>query len=175
MEKIRFIEIKGKKIEVSEDVYKAYMQPIWKENKKQYRAYKNLEDISNQDIIQSSNSKLGRFSQVGTFSSDFMPTKEYGLPLSLETAFESSGFEIESSDDIESIVTSKLIFDAFLDLIKNFPEKHQEIIKLVYIYEMTERDVANELGVSQKTVNNVKRKYLPIIQEELKPWRNYSN
>lgn len=40
---------------------------------------------------------------------------------------------------------------------------------------MTERDVANELGVSQKTVNNVKRKYLPIIQEELKPWRNYSN
>lgn len=74
MEKIRFIEIKGKKIEVSEDVYKAYMQPIWKENKKQYRAYKNLEDISNQEIIQSSNSKLGRFSQVGTFSSDFMPT-----------------------------------------------------------------------------------------------------
>ena len=104
-----------------------------------------------------------------------MPTKEYGLPLSLETAFESSGFEIKSSDDIESIVTSKLIFDAFLDLIKNFPEKHQEIIKLVYIYEMTERDVANELGVSQKTVNNVKRKYLPIIQEELRPWRNYSN
>ena len=38
----RFIEIDGEKVPVSEEVYKAYMQPIWREQKRIQRAYEDL-------------------------------------------------------------------------------------------------------------------------------------
>ena len=37
---------------------------------------------------------------------------------------------------------------------------------------MKEREVAEVVGISQKTVNNIKNKHLPKIQEKLKPWKN---
>lgn len=41
----RFIEIDGEKVPVSEEVYKAYMQPVWREQKRIQRAYKDLNDM----------------------------------------------------------------------------------------------------------------------------------
>jgi transposase len=43
-------------------------------------------------------------------------------------------------------------------------------MKLTLIDGLTEREVAKEIGVSSKTVNNKKQKYLPIIREKLKHW-----
>ena len=49
MAKIRTLKINGKEIEVSEEVYKAYVQAIWKEEKRTQRAYKNLEEQQNKN------------------------------------------------------------------------------------------------------------------------------
>lgn len=49
MAKIRTLKINGKEIEVSEEVYKEYMQSIWKEEKRTQRAYKNLEEQQNKN------------------------------------------------------------------------------------------------------------------------------
>lgn len=49
MAKIKTLKINGKEIEVSEEVYKAYVQAIWKEEKRTQRAYKNLEEQQNKN------------------------------------------------------------------------------------------------------------------------------
>ena len=51
-------------------------------------------------------------------------------------------------------------------------ERDKSVLKLTFLYEMKEREVAEVVGISQKTVNNIKNKHLPKIQEKLKPWKN---
>ena len=167
----RYLEINGKEIEVSEEVYKEYIRPIWKEKKRIQRAYKNLEELNKKDRVKTSREKNGEYVQAGTFETGFVETKEYGLPLSLEVAEEEYDFEIMSSQNIEEVVTYKLLEEAFLEVISEFSRRDQQILKLLFLYEMKERDVAKTVGVSQKTVNNVKNRHLPAIQEKMSPWR----
>lgn len=167
----RYLEINGKEIEVSEEVYKEYMRPIWKEKKRIQRAYQNLEEVRSEEGIKSSIEKNGEYVQVGSFESGFMDGKEYGLPLSLEVAEEEYNFEAISSHNVEDIITYRLLEEAFLDVINKFPNRDKEILKLLILYQMKEREVAEVIGVSQKTVNNIKNRYLPIIQRKMKPWK----
>lgn len=109
MAKKRYLEIDGKEIEVSEEVYKAYMQPIWKEEKRIQRAYKNLEEQQNKNRIKTAAEKNRNFIQAGSFETGFVETKEYGLPLSLDVAEDEYGFEVASVQNIEDIVTYKLL------------------------------------------------------------------
>lgn len=44
------------------------------------------------------------------------------------------------------------------------------IMKLHLINEFSQREIAKELGISQKTVSNRIKKLLSLIQEKLKNW-----
>ncbi|MFQ7349020.1 MAG: sigma-70 family RNA polymerase sigma factor [Anaerococcus vaginalis] len=167
----RYLEINGKEIEVSEEVYKEYMKPIWREKKRIQRAYKNLEELQDKDRIKTVAEKNGNYVQSGSLETGFVETKEYGLPLSLDVAKEEYDFEVTSVKNTEDIVTYKLLEEAFLEVISEFSERDKKVLKLLFLYEMKEREVAEVVGISQKTVNNIKNKHLPKIQEKLRPWK----
>lgn len=171
MAKKRYLEINGKEIEVSEEVYKEYMKPIWREKKRIQRAYKNLEELQDKDRIKTVAEKNGNYVQAGSLETGFVETKEYGLPLSLDVAEEEYDFEVTSVKNTEAIVTYKLLEEAFLEVISEFSERDKSVLKLIFLYEMKEREVAEVVGISQKTVNNIKNKHLPNIQEKLRPWK----
>ena len=171
MAKKRYLEINGKEIEVSEEVYKEYMKPIWREKKRIQRAYKNLEELQDKDRIKTAAEKNGNYVQAGSLETGFVETKEYGLPLSLDVAEEEYDFEVTSVKNTEDIVTYKLLEEAFLEVISEFSERDKKVLKLLFLYEMKEREVAEVVGISQKTVNNIKNKHLPKIQEKLRPWK----
>ena len=154
----RYLEINGKEIEVSEEVYKEYMKPIWRE------------ELQYKDRIKTVAEKNGNYVQSGSLETGFVETKEYGLPLSLDAAKEYD-FEVTSVKNTEDIVTYKLLEEAFLEVISEFSERDKKVLKLLFLYEMKEREVAEVVGISQKTVNNIKNKHLPKIQEKLRPWK----
>lgn len=167
----RILFVEGKEIEVSEEVYKEYMKPIWREKKRIQRAYKNLEELQDKDRIKTVAEKNGNYVQAGSLETGFTKTKEYGHPLSLDVAEDKYGFEVASVQNIEDIVAYKLLEGAFLEVISEFSERDKKILKLLFLYEMKEREVAEVVGISQKTVNNIKNKHLPKIQEKLRPWK----
>lgn len=172
MAKKRYLKINGKEIEVSEEVYKEYMKPVWKEKKRIQRAYKNLEELQGAERIKTAAEKNGNYVQAGSLETGFTKTKVYGLPLSLDVAEEKYDFEVNSVQNTEDMVVYKLLEEAFLEVISEFSGRDKKVLRLLFLYEMKEREVAEVVGISQKTVNNIKNKHLSKIQEKLRPWKN---
>ncbi|OLS02591.1 sigma factor-like helix-turn-helix DNA-binding protein [Tissierella creatinophila] len=161
----RFIEIDGEKVPVSEEVYKAYMQPVWREQKRIQRAYKDLNEM---DDPFAGSGKILKQSNAGNGSG--LHHIKMGLPLSLNQAREEQGFEAKSETNVEEEVAYKILLDELLNILDELNDKDSKAMKLVLIEGLSEREVAKEIGMSRKTVNNRKKKYLPIIQEKLKDW-----
>lgn len=157
MDKKRFIEVDGLEVEVSEEVYKEYMRPIWREDKRVQRLYKNFNDTG--EVYSKSRSlKEGFIEEVK------------GLPLSLDYALEFAGFEPEDLEDVFLETSYSILLEQLYEVLKSFKEKDMKIMKLHLINEFSQREIANELGISQKTVSNRIKKLLPLIQEKLKSW-----
>lgn len=157
MDKKRFIEVDGLEVEVTEEVYKEYMRPIWREEKRVQRLYKNFNDTV-EDYSKSRSLKEGFIEEVK------------GLPLSLDYALEFAGFEPEDLEDVFLETSYQILLDQLYEVLKGFKEKDMKIMKLHLINEFSQREIANELGISQKTVSNRIKKLLPLIREKLKSW-----
>ena len=93
-----------------------------------------------------------------------------GLPLSLNQAKEEQDFEAVSNTNVEEEVAYKILLDELLNILDELNDKDSRTMKLVLIDGLTEREVAKEIGVSRKTINNRKKKYLQMIQDKLKDW-----
>lgn len=163
----RFIEIDGEEIPVSEEIYKAYMQPIWREQKRVQRAYEDLNEMDDDDPFADSGKVL---KQSNSGNGTGLHHLKMGLPLSLNQAKEEQGFEAKSETNVEEEVAYKILLDELLNILDELNDKDSKAMKLVLIEGLTEREVAKEIGMSRKTINNRKKKYLPIIQEKLKDW-----
>lgn len=158
--KKRILVIDGKEIEVTEEVYKVCMQSEWKEKKRVQRAYKRLEEEK---------TVADQYKQVATIKDGFTHIP-YGLPLSLEVAMEEASFEPRIDDDTIEIVSYQILLEELLKVLSDLKERDRKIMKLVIVDELDERSIADIVGVSQKTVNNVKNRHFPYIQEKLKHW-----
>ena len=119
MDKEYFIELNGRKIPVSKEVYDAFKRPAWKERKRrQVRAEKEL---------------------------------------SLE-AFADAGFEIPSSQAlVDEIFEDKLLLDMLSKALSELTDDERFLINELFYQEKSERTVARETGLPQKTINNRKR------------------
>lgn len=159
--KKRILVIEGKEVEVTEEVYKVCARPEWKDKKRIQRAYKRLEKEK---------TTADYYKQVATIKDGFTH-RAYGLPLSLEVAMEEASFEPRVDDDTIEIVSYQILLEELLEVLSNLKERDRDIMKLVIVDELDERSVADIVGVSQKTVNNVKKRHFPYIREKLKHWK----
>lgn len=127
MEKEYFIELNGRQISVSKEVYYAFKRPAWRERKRrQVRAEKEL---------------------------------------SLE-AFADTGFEIPSGQAIvDEIVEDKLLLDVLSQALKELTDDERFLIDELFYNGKSEREVANEEGISQPAIHKRRNRILEKLKK----------
>lgn len=142
-----FIPVDGTPIEVSEEVYRAYYQPIWNTR---YHAQKNGE-------CRCTKAQLWKCDGV----CPGCPFYAAGKKVSIDTPIGGEEDELTLGDTLaddapsaESILMDKELLDALYD----------ELI----MQGKTEREIAADMGKRQSTINYQKNKVFSILREALK-------
>lgn len=149
----RFIEIDGQKISVTEEIYRAYKRPLWAEHKRKEREKRCRAEKGNRCMKDCSKCDKQRT----------------GSTLSLDK-FAEDGFEVADSVDVAELVAEKLLFEALAAALDELDPQNKRIAKL-YGEGLSERQIAKEVGLSQKTVNNRKTRIFDQLHQRLKDYR----
>lgn len=149
-----YIPIGDQQIPVTEEVYQAYKRPIWAEHKSKEREKRCI--ISN-----------GRGGTKRCMEDCSKCTKNRtGTVLSLDK-FNEDGFEVADSVDIADFVADKLILEELFAALDELDPDNRRIMELFGIGK-SEREIAADIGLSQKAINKRKTKVFAQLRERLK-------
>lgn len=150
------LTIDGQVIEVTEEVYRAYKQPLWAEKKRQEREKRCI--ISN-----------GKGSTIRC-TADCSTCKEQrtGSVLSLDK-FKDDGLDVPGSINIEDILLDKMLLEELFEALEELDPENRLIIDLFSIGK-SEREISANVGLSQKTINKRKAKLFEQLKERLNNW-----
>ena len=160
-----YVTIQGKKILVSEEVYRAYVRPIRAEQRQKRREWKcpvpgkkgNLvrcqEDCSKCKYALAGNNARGNVLSLDTF-------KEEGVEI-LDRDFDLEAMYIENE---ERTSLQKEIRKA----INALPKKQRQVIILMYLKNKTQEEIADLLGVQQPAISKLQARGTQRIKELLK-------
>lgn len=143
-------------VEVSEEVYRAFKQPIWAERKRKEREQHCT--ISNGN----------GFTKRCTEDCSKCNKQRTGSVLSLDK-FTEDGFDVPASIDLSEIIADKLLLEELLAALEELDPENQLIMKLFSVGK-SEREIANEIGLSQKAINKRKTKLFQQLKERLIDW-----
>jgi RNA polymerase sigma factor (sigma-70 family) len=149
----RFIEIDGQQIPVTEKVYRAYKRPLWAERKRQEREKRCRDKKGNRCTKDCSKCDKQRTGSV----------------LSLDKFIE-EGFEVADSIDIAELVADKLLLEELAAALNELDPQNKRIAEL-YGEGLSEREIASQVGLSQKTVNKRKTKIFDQLYKHLKDYQ----
>ena len=150
------LTIEDQVVEVTEDVYRAYKQPLWVEHKRKER--------EKRCII--SNGKGGTKRCMDDCST--CNKQRTGSILSLDK-FSADGFDVPDSVNIDELIEDKLLLEELFAALGELDPENRRIAEL-FSMGKTEREIAECIGCSQKTVNNRKPKVFAKLREHLKNW-----
>ncbi|UWG97437.1 sigma-70 family RNA polymerase sigma factor [Dehalobacter sp. DCM] len=156
----RFIEIDGEQIPVTEEVYRAFKQPAWAEHKRKQRE-RRCRDSKGRVCTQSC-----RLCDLNRMLDDKEPIKKNSLLLSLDW-FQDDGFDQEDPADIEEIIAEKELLTELLSALEELDPDNRRIMEL-FASGKSERDIAADIGLSQKAVNKRKTKLFAQLKDRLK-------
>jgi len=155
-----FIPVDGTFIEVSEEVYRAYYQPIWNTR---YHAQKNGECHCTKD-------QLWKCDGVCPGCQFYASGKK----VSIDTPIGGEDDELTLGDTLaddapstESILMDKELLDALYDELNHLDPNGRRICELI-MQGKTEHEIAAIIGKRQSTINYQKKKVLSILREALK-------
>lgn len=146
----RFIEIDGQQIPVTEEVYRAYKRPLWAERKRQEREKRCRGEKGNRCTKDCSKCDKQRTGSV----------------LSLDKFIE-EGFEVADSVDIAELVADKQLLEELAAALNELDPQNRRIAEL-FGEGLSERQIASQVGLSQKTVNKRKAKIFDQLRQRLK-------
>ncbi|MCG1024515.1 sigma-70 family RNA polymerase sigma factor [Dehalobacter sp.] len=146
----RFIEIDGQQIPVSEAVYRAYKRPAWAEHKRKEREKRCRDDNGNRCTGDCSNCDKQRTGSV----------------LSLDR-FTDEGFEVSDTVDLTELIADKFLFEELYAALEELDPDNRRIMELFSIGK-SEREIATDIGLSQKAINKRKTKLFSQLRERLK-------
>ena len=144
-----YLIVKGEKVIVSEEVYRAYVRPVRKDERRKRRNMRCK-------IV----GKKGNLVRCQNDCSDCAYAKNgkpNGKTLSFDE-FKDKGYEIENrelnveADYIETEEKNEQK-NKLYKAIKQLSPRQKEIVRLIYFEEKTQDEVANELNISQGTVS----------------------
>lgn len=95
-----------------------------------------------------------------------MAEKEEML-ISLEQSMENTDFEIESEINVEEQAEKHLMLEALADEIEKLPDFDRKLMKLVFRTDLTQRQLAEILGVSVWKINTSIKKNKEILKNNL--------
>lgn len=155
-----FIPVDGKPIEVSEEVYRAYYQPIWNTR---YHAQKNGE-------CRCTKTQIWKCDGVCPGCQFYAAGKK----VSIDTPIGSEDNELTLGDTLmddtpspESILINEELLETLHDEINRLDPNGKLICELI-MQGKTEREIAAEMGKRQSTINYQKKKVFSILREALK-------
>lgn len=87
--------------------------------------------------------------------------------ISLEQSMDDTDFEIESDINVEEQAEKHLMIDALADEIEKLPKQDRKLMKLVFRTDLTQRQLAEILDLSQGAINGRIKKNIKILKEKL--------
>jgi RNA polymerase sigma factor (sigma-70 family) len=156
----RFIEIDGQQIPVTQHVYHAYKRPAWTELKHKEREKRCRDENGNRCT------KSCRICDLERVGKGLPPIERNGSVLSLDK-FTEGGFEIADPIDIAELVVDKLLLEELCAALNELDPDNRRIMELFTIGK-SEREIATDIGLSQKAINKRKTKLFAQLRERLK-------
>ena len=145
-----YIEIDGQQISVTEEVYRAYKRPAWTEHKRKEREKRCRDDKGNRCTADCSRCDKQRTGSI----------------LSLDR-FIDDGYEIADTVELNELVADKLIYEDLNAALKELDTDNRRIMELFSIGK-SEREIAADIGLSQKAINKRKTKLFSQLHKRLK-------
>ncbi|MEK4103140.1 hypothetical protein NST28_03525 [Paenibacillus sp. FSL R10-2791] len=156
----RYIEIEGQQIPASEEVYRAYKRPAWAERKRKEREMCCIDEKGNRCT------KSCRECDLERAEKGLPPLERTSSVLSLDK-FTEDGFEAADAVDIAELVADKLLLEELFTALEELDPGNRRIMELFSIGK-SERDIAADIGLSQKAINKRKTKLFAQLRERLK-------
>lgn len=141
------IWLKGQPIEVSEEVYAAYMQ-----GERKMRYFES--DLKTERILLAED---GQIVQV-------IPSREDSLDRIMD---DNAGQFADLHENVEETILRKISISYVREALAQLTEKERQLIDALYFQEMTERDAAAMLGISQPAVHKQKIRILRKLKKSL--------
>ena len=155
-----YLSIDGQEVKVNEEIYRAYKQPAWAEHKRKERE-RRCRDSKGRVCTQSC-----RLCDMNRMLDDKEPIRKNSLLLSLDW-FQDDGFDQADPADIEEILAEKELLTELLSALEELDPDNRRIMEL-FASGKSERDIATDIGLSQKAVNKRKTKLFAQLKERLK-------
>lgn len=149
----RHIYTEGLKVPVSEEIYQAYMRPVWAEQKRRERAKR---------------CRIGGVRCTGDCRQ--CPYQRTGTAISLERLDEVNHTPVDLSADVQEIVEGRMLLEALFRQLEELDPDGQLLCRLV-MDGKSERQIAGRLGISQVAVNKRKQRVFSILREALSDWK----
>lgn len=162
----RYIEIDGEQIPVTEEVYRAYKQPAWAEHKRKEREKRCL--ISNGNGGTKRCTRSCRECDMERAKKDLPLINRTGSILSLDK-FLDDGFNAPDSVDLTELIADKLLLEELFAALNELDPENRRIMELFSIGK-SEREIATDIGLSQKAINKRKTKLFAQLKERLNAW-----
>ena len=158
-----YLMVKGQKVIVSEEVYRAYIQPVRAEQQQRKREKRCiLEKVVNGKKI------LFRCKGKCSICEKFLEgNKNIGIAASFDELV-SNGFDMQDvTIDLQEDYIRKESAAELYELIQKLSPHQQEIIKAVYFDGESQQNVANRMGITKQAVNNSLLRALATLKKFL--------
>lgn len=154
--KQRTIEINGQQISVAEDIYRTYKRPAWAERKRKER--------EKRCVISNGRGGTKRCTDECSKCKD----QRTGSVLSLDK-FTEDGFEVTDAVDLTELIADKLLLEELYAALNELDPESRRIMELFSIGK-SEREIASDIGLSQKAINKRKTKLFSQLRDRLDDW-----
>jgi len=141
-----YILIDGEQIFVTEEVYRAYKRPLWREKKEKERR-KRCRDENGNRCTKNCNDCL---------------KSRNGSDLSLEKLSD-IGLDVADPVDYAEFVADELLLEQLLGVLN---DEEIALIDALFYKERTEQDYAVEVGVSQQAIGKRKKKIIDKLRKQ---------
>ena len=158
-----YVTVKGQKVPVSEEVYRAYVRPV--------RAQQRTEKRNKRCQVKGERSGLVRCNDNCESCPYALSGKAtIGMEQSLESLLE-SGFEIPSGIDLEADLLAAEEKEEQAKKLRSaidcLTERQQYLIREIYFNGKTQKEIAVETGITKQSVSDAVRRALVSIKKFL--------
>ena len=150
----RYVYLEDEKmlVPVTDAIYTEYMRPEWREQKRRQREQRCTVD--------------GKRCQKDCNHCEYRPD---GAALSLERLEEDLGKTAVDTFDVAELCMAEMLNQELHEALGELTSEDKKIIKLLF-NEMSEREIAAEVGLSQKGVNKRKHKLFEFLSARLEKY-----
>ena len=148
-----YIKVGNKQVQTTKEQARASMRAGWREQKVQEREQKCLTETGARCTKDCSKCDNDRQSIVGSLD-----------------AMQAAGYHPVAEFDLEELVAERILFAELAKELGELDPRSRQIMEMVGL-GYSEREIAPEVGLSQKGVNKLKNKIFNLLREKLQGFR----